>query len=310
MLVVHDQLAPVTTTTPSRHFSFPYVHIPERDYFWGPVTASIDWCEENYVVTRYIAEFCNTTTNGLFAVLASIGIYQAVRYRYERRILLTSMGFLLVGIGSWLFHMTLKYEFQLLDELPMIWTTLIMFWGIFEHNLTRPKSIALAGLTTAMGVAITWYYLVNKNPVFHEVAYGLITFAVLARSWYLSYTVVDDARARRDLNYMAICGAVFFLSGFALWGVDRAACSPLTHAKHYVGLPWGFVLELHGWWHLGTGTGVALYINFLTLLRLHLTGRQDEFEVVYWARLWPWLVRRDGYKSIIGGDDGDDDHEA
>jgi dihydroceramidase len=28
---------------------------------------------------------------------------------------------LVVGIGSLLFHMTLRYEMQLMDELPMIW---------------------------------------------------------------------------------------------------------------------------------------------------------------------------------------------
>ena len=26
------------------------------DGYWGPVTASIDWCETNYQVTPYIAE--------------------------------------------------------------------------------------------------------------------------------------------------------------------------------------------------------------------------------------------------------------
>ena len=26
--------------------------------YWGFPTSTMDWCEENYAVTRYIAEFC------------------------------------------------------------------------------------------------------------------------------------------------------------------------------------------------------------------------------------------------------------
>ena len=33
---------------------------------------------------------------------------------------------LIVGIGSGMFHMTLLYEMQLLDELPMIWGGFIL----------------------------------------------------------------------------------------------------------------------------------------------------------------------------------------
>lgn len=40
-----------------------------RGGFWGPVTSSIDWCERNYTVTPYIAEFGNTLTNIGFVVL-------------------------------------------------------------------------------------------------------------------------------------------------------------------------------------------------------------------------------------------------
>lgn len=286
-----------------RSFSWPYVPIPESLYYWGPVTSSINWCEEDYVVTKYIAEFCNTTTNLVFVVLATIAIYNAIRYHYERRILLSSFGYLLVGIGSWLFHMTLKYEYQLLDELPMIYTTLVMFWGIFEYNTTAKQSIGLGVATVGLGVAITWYYLVNKNPTFHEVAFGLITFATLVRSWWLAF-YVEDRKARKDLRYTGILGATTFLGGFALWGIDRAACTRLTHTKHWMGLPWGFILELHGWWHVFTGIGVAMFIVFLAHLRLHLTGRQDEFDLVYFGGFWPYLVRRSGYKLL------DNDHEA
>ena len=30
----------------------------DREDYWGPTTSTLDWCEENYAVTWYIAEFC------------------------------------------------------------------------------------------------------------------------------------------------------------------------------------------------------------------------------------------------------------
>ena len=180
----------------------------------------------------------------------------------------------------------------------MIYTTLVMFWGIFDYGLSKLYTTILGVVSVGLGVGITWYYLVNKNPVFHEVAYGLVTAAVLFQSWYLTYTKVEDPIAKRDMRYCTVAGSVTFLSGFALWGVDQAQCQNLTSAKHFMGIPWGFILELHGWWHLLTGTGVALYIVYLTHLRLHLNQRADEFEMQYTLRIWPTLVRKSGYKQV------------
>lgn len=30
--------------------------------FWGKVTSTLDWCEENYTTSFYIAEFCETSS--------------------------------------------------------------------------------------------------------------------------------------------------------------------------------------------------------------------------------------------------------
>lgn len=290
--------------TKARSLSWPYVSVPESRYYWGPVTASINWCEQNYAVTSYIAEFCNTTTNSVFLVLATVAIVNALRFKYERRILLTSLGYMLVGIGSWLFHMTLRYEYQLLDELPMIYTTLIMFWGMFEYKMSQRQSFALGVVTIALGVGITWYYLVNKDPVFHEVAYALLTISILIKSWTLAYYEIEDATAIKNIKYCAVLGASSFLTGFALWGVDQWQCSNLTRIRHWMGIPWGFIFELHGWWHVLTGLGVAVFITVLTYIRIQLLGRHDEFEMIFYARFWPVVVPKNGYKLI------DNDHLA
>jgi dihydroceramidase len=43
-------------------------------------------------------------------------------------------------------------------------------------------------------------------------------------------------------------GLSIFLGGFLLWHLDRVHCSQLRRWRHQMGMPWGFVLELHGWW--------------------------------------------------------------
>lgn len=47
--------------------------------YWGPVTSSIDWCEKNYEVTPYVAEFSNTFTNIGFVILGGTFALYVVR---------------------------------------------------------------------------------------------------------------------------------------------------------------------------------------------------------------------------------------
>jgi dihydroceramidase len=37
--------------------------------------------------------------------------------------------------------------------------------------------------------------------------------------------------------------------GYFLWQIDGIYCTELTALRRSVGMPWGFLLELHGWWH-------------------------------------------------------------
>ena len=51
-----------------------------------------------------------------------------------------------------------------------------------------------------------------------------------------------------------------FLIGYTLWQLDFIYCSELTALKRSWGLPWGFLLEFHGWWHVLTATGAFIFM--------------------------------------------------
>lgn len=51
-----------------------------------------------------------------------------------------------------------------------------------------------------------------------------------------------------------------FLFGYTLWQLDFIYCSQLTSWKRAMGMPWGFLLEFHGWWHILTAVGAYVFM--------------------------------------------------
>jgi len=78
------------------------VTIPSGGY-WGPITASTEWCERNYQVTPYIAEFYNTLSNFPGIILAFIGLIYSINQKFERRFSVLHLSTIALGIGSILF---------------------------------------------------------------------------------------------------------------------------------------------------------------------------------------------------------------
>lgn len=70
----------------------------------------MDWCEENYEYSPYVAEFWNTLSNFWILFFGAFGAVHAFRHQSEKYFSLTYFGLFIVGIGSFLFHCTLKWE--------------------------------------------------------------------------------------------------------------------------------------------------------------------------------------------------------
>lgn len=167
---------------------------------------------------------------------------------------------------------------QLVDELSMIYTTCIMCYATFSYRRSPVFSQILALALAGLAAFITFYYHYIKDPSFHQNAYALLTAVVLFRSMYVmevnlrpslrgKYGYVDtsgktseqvsserklnaarDKETLRQMWWMIGMGLSIFLGGFAIWNLDNEYCGTLRRWRKDIGLPWGLLLEGHGWW--------------------------------------------------------------
>uniref|UniRef100_A0A3B3ZYB7 Alkaline ceramidase n=1 Tax=Periophthalmus magnuspinnatus TaxID=409849 RepID=A0A3B3ZYB7_9GOBI len=219
----------------------------DRQGHWGRPTSTLDWCEENYVVSYYIAEF-NTVSNLIMIIPPICGAIQTFRDGLEFRYICSFIG-LTVGIGSWCFHMTLLYEMQLLDELPMIYSTCVFVYCYECFKQEKTISFFLIALLLLFSISVT----VWKEPVFHQVMYGALVACLVIRSVF----IVTVYPWLRPLCYTSLG---IFMLGFLLWNIDNIFCDSLASRQT---LPSGVgvvLTQFHAWWHILTGLGSYLHI--------------------------------------------------
>lgn len=135
------------------------------------LNSTVDWCEENYKVSEYIAEFWNTVT-GLCLILSGVIFYVNKKQllknitQYYDNFFRICILLVVVGIGTMLFHGTLYYPFQLLDELPMI-------------------VLANEYLTVLVSLQTTQFTIKNIDPYFKVLQYTYNMLPVIIGVYFI-----------------------------------------------------------------------------------------------------------------------------
>lgn len=230
---------------------------------YGPVTATLDWCELNHQFSPYVAEMANTFSNFFTVGLACLGSREVTRERLPMRYILGYWGVALVGLGSFLFHATLLFEAQLADELPMIYVGSMSLFLLFDnkpgYGLHTLRTKSLIALLALFDVLFTWSYMVNRNPIYHQVIFATLVLSTVFRITYiLQFTAAAQripAKKRAMIANFFSTGAGLFAFGFFVWNMDNVFCARLTQWKVALGWPTAFLLEGHSWWHVLTGLG-------------------------------------------------------
>lgn len=182
-------------------------------------SSSIDWCEPNYVMTHYIAEFWNTISSFLIVVMAFWPRKSTWMSTYFR------MG---LGLGSVLFHGTLTYGGQICDELFMVYYVQYLLYRLYPQVLMRV-------LSTTLTLGYTWHALPISGPY----AFPAYQFHIF-QSIFISMCLVGLVKAYQTLGSLRDFrqGIVLLGLGYLFWHADHLLCTSLGH------------LGCHAMWHI------------------------------------------------------------
>ena len=167
--------------------------------FWGTHDAEFDWCEFNYTVSKYIAEICNVLTSFLYCAAAialargNAGVVFSPRVPEGHCLGVMLAALFLTGIGSAAFHATLRYDMQLLDELPMFGIPIAAACALRARGNLATRSVKSARERAA-----------QQRHIAFLVAWWCVTALVLCfttRAWLVH-------RAMRMVGTLAMCAAL------------------------------------------------------------------------------------------------------
>jgi len=239
--------------------------------YWSPVTSIIDWCEPNYQHFDTVAETYNTFSSLAYILVEIWFVYKLEQFFRSHKVAgnlrmlrtyVLIVSALIVGVGTYLFHMTLLREHQMLDELSMNATILLHIYGMINMDeeekaedgkkilrcfgLFNTTKAALTALICLSLFSISCAVYDTMIPVVFQTLFGLSILAGVFLSVMQAIKKYDNVSseykrhfetARRD-KIALICGVVgSALIGFTLWLIDNNTCPRYEHYK------------LHALWH-------------------------------------------------------------
>jgi dihydroceramidase len=243
-------------------------HSTSNPGYW-PVESSIDWCEKNYIVSFFVAEFWNTLSNIGLILLGLFGLWMALRNGMEFRFCACHVCSVVIGIGSAAFHGTLTHVGQQGDETPMMFFCCVSLLCVFFLDPATEKKwdgrlFACACVCTtifAVGFAVVHYYL-----RFVLVFQGFIALSFLGGLYLLrphQKKCANPSAHRLGCHYYI--GSILF--AFVLWSIDQQFCVHLHNMKT---LP---NPQLHAWWHFGCAIHMYSFTTFVTYQRQVYIGK-------------------------------------
>lgn len=203
--------------------------------------------------------------------VSPVAVYLAVQHAGWRlgRADQMSASLLVVGVCSFLFHASLNQWAQFSDDISMLFLAAALL-----QRLCRPPARQRDGASpTAGGVGVTAAiyasvaamsatYVRSGNLLVHVSMFAAMLVLIGLRTAYLVHRrVPPEQQGRYVRRFGGVCACLGV--AFLLWNIDLEWCLELRRLRSAVGLPWAWLLELHGWWHVLTALGAALHMDLV-----------------------------------------------
>ncbi|TGO57522.1 hypothetical protein BOTNAR_0199g00130 [Botryotinia narcissicola] len=154
----------------------------------------------------------------------------------------------------------------------MLIATSTVVHRVFTYDKSlRYTVVTGVSLFVFMVTFVAWHCITDET-LMHPVLFGIEIAFVGIKTRSIINLRVADVDVQKQVKKLVTYGGVIFVSGFILWNIDNQFCESLTDTKHSLGMPWSFVLELHGWWHILTGIGA--YISLVEYLTSEEAGQE------------------------------------
>lgn len=238
--------------------------------FWGPITSTVDWCESNYAHLSFVAELFNSVSS-LAMVLAGLLGLALHRHVLERRFMLAYVMVSVVGLGSIAFHATLLRGPQMMDELPMLWLTLVIIFILVENKPQRRFGTWFPALLFGHAVLTTSLTAFTQGPLqFHlfHASFASMELYALGRVYFLHRRNQD-----RMIRRVYRLGMGAYVLAFTVWLTDLHACSTLSVTLPSLGIP---NPQFHAWWHVLVSCGFYALLLVIAYDRLRTLGRAPQ----------------------------------
>jgi len=179
-----------------------------------------------------------------------------------------SLSLLVLGIGSFLFHATLRQTMQLVDDVSM----LLLAWSMLQSVCAVRQTPTLVwaintGLTVSV-CAFAAFYVWTGEILYHTFGFLTMMSFLTGRSRYIIHWMEPRlAGKERRWNSRTWLSMFWTMFGYVLWTIDLEFCKELRELRTRVGLPWAWVLELHGWWHVLTAMGASQFMEIAREMR-------------------------------------------